>query len=363
MSNFKTMITTVLETYPHPNAHSLDICKVYGWEVVVQKDKWKQGDKCIYIQIDTILPKEIENKLFPSNSKITLNNSRVRQIKIRNFYSQGMIINPSEFNLQNISIETDVSDILNTKKYEPPVASLPSHMHVKTSKKIQNPTFNKYTHIENIKYYDRTLENYEEVVATCKLHGTSARYSWEPYPINTAWRKVLKFFGLAPKWEFCWGSHNVQIQNKLYHKGYYEEDVYTKMIKQYNLKEVIPKGCGIYGEIVGSGIQDGYSYGCAQGEHKFFVYDVRSTNKWWDYDAAKSLTKIMKLDYVSEMYRGPFVKETITQFLNDNPISKEVNEGLVVKPTKESYSNVLGRVILKYINPKYLENKDLTEFH
>ena len=41
----------------HPNADSLEIANVLGWQVIVQKDLHKEGDKIVFITIDTILPK------------------------------------------------------------------------------------------------------------------------------------------------------------------------------------------------------------------------------------------------------------------------------------------------------------------
>lgn len=368
MSDFKVTYTTILDVFPHPNAERLEYVKVYGFDVIVQKDRYKVGDSIIYCPIDAILPKDLEEKLFPPTGKIFLNKSRVRQIKIRGYYSQGLIIDPDLLWDEmcapiEVHLEADLSQMLNIVKYEPPATELPKGMGVKTSSKVQNPTFVKYTDIQNIKYYDRTLDNYPEVVATCKLHGTSARYSWEPYPVNTWWRKILSLLKLTPSWEFCWGSRQVQIQNKLMHKGYYDEDVYTKVLKNYDLKNRIPKGYGVYGEIVGPGIQAGYSYGIPEGHYGFYAYDVRKDGEWLSYDAARQFCQEHDIPYVPQMYRGPFNKEEITSLLGNNPISKEVNEGVVIKPTTESYSNQLGRVILKYINPVYLENKNNTEFH
>ena len=64
-------------------------------------------------------------------------------------------------------------------------------------------------------------------------------------------------------------------------KGFYEDDIWS--IVNEEVKDRIPKGFTVYGEIVGytpSGfpIQGEYTYGCERGEHKFFVYRVTQTN-------------------------------------------------------------------------------------
>jgi ATP-dependent RNA circularization protein (DNA/RNA ligase family) len=140
-------------------------------------------------------------------------------------------------------------------------------------------------------------------------------------------------------------------------------DVYTKIAKQEQLKIKIPRGFAVYGEIVGWGIQKGYLYQCGMDEHKFWVYDVYNVKekRWLNYDEAKLFCDTFSLQHVPVLYRGEFRKEKIDKLLPINVISKEINEGIVVKPVIERSSFLMGRVILKYINPEYLL-KDQTEF-
>ena len=39
-----------------PNADSIELVGVLGWQVVVKKNEYKVNDLCCYIQIDTIVP-------------------------------------------------------------------------------------------------------------------------------------------------------------------------------------------------------------------------------------------------------------------------------------------------------------------
>ena len=90
-SGYKVPLTTIKEIKSHPNADRLDIAVVYGFEVVIGKDGYKVGDKVLYIPIDSIIPIDLERELFPEDSKIKLSRSRVKQIRIRKFPSQGML--------------------------------------------------------------------------------------------------------------------------------------------------------------------------------------------------------------------------------------------------------------------------------
>jgi len=325
----------------HFNADRLDVITVTGWQVVTQRDKYKTGDEVIYIPINTILSQELEAKLFPIDSKIRLNKSRIRTIKLRKQISQGMILDPNEFDLEYVRA--------NCTKWEPPVANLPGHMNVNLPKKKKPDvkSFVKYTDMENGKYYDRCLKEGEhEVVITTKLHGTSARYGWHKYEANVWYQKMFSFLKVAPRWVFCYGSRNVQLQSKLSKKTYYKDDVYGKMLKQHNLKS-IPKGFSVYGEIVGDGIQKGWTYGCGKDEHKFYCYDVRDNvnEKWLDHADMMAFCEKHNIPTVPVRFIGYYAQGIIANYIDHNPLSDEVNEGVVLKMTTEQ-TGPMGRYIL-----------------
>lgn len=409
MSTFTVPFTKIREILPHDNATALEIAKVYDWNVVVQKGKYKAGDEIIYVPVDSILPWDLENRIFPPESKIKLRHSRIRSIKIRGQISQGMVLDIEDAHafdgaLKDLELETDVSVLLGITKYEHPANELPANMKVgQPKKKPGNPNFKKYTDIENFKYYDRMFQDGEDVYVSEKLHGTSFRAGWYPMVANTLWKKIKRFFGKLPAYEFCWGSRTIQIQVKGKHdgvnipsQGVNFDDVYTKMVKTYNLKEVIPNGYAIYGEIVGDGIQKGYTYGCGPKEHKLYVYDVMETNsgKYLDYfrvdhhgftfarsdeDAfnlvapdknAEPLFPMLLMSWglerVPELYVGPFSKEVIDGLRDgDSTITgQKIREGIVIKPLVEKTCRI-GRKVLKYISDAYyLKNQENgTDFH
>jgi len=381
MSSFKVPVTRVREVLPHDNADRLDIVKVYDWMVVTGKGNFKVGDQVIYIPVDSILPQELEDFLFPMTAKIKLTKHRVRSIKIRSHISQGMVVKPAELleshwgHLGELEDEEDIAQDLGITKYEPPDVEIPRHMQQK-KKRAVNPNFPKYTDIENFKWYDRIFQDGEEVYMSEKIHGTSFRCGWFKNEANTLWKKIKKFFGLLPEYEFCWGSRQVQIQCKLYHKGYYDEDVYTKMVRQYDLKKKLPKGYAIYGEIVGDGIQKGYTYGCGPGEHKLYVYDVMRDGKYLDYEISdatendpwpatfKEAVEAFDITPVPVLYVGPFKREILEQHRSGDSTlgGQKVREGLVIKPIHETTACV-GRKVLKAISDEYYMQKDGTDFH
>jgi RNA ligase (TIGR02306 family) len=359
-TTFKVPYTQIQSLEKHPNADRLSIAKCLGFEVVIRKDTYVIGDYVLFCPVDAVLPQWLENKIFSPESKIKLKNHRIRQTRIRGFPSQGMIIDPKDISdkINSLNKEQDYSEILEITKYEPPVKELPKGMQQSKKKKKENNNFKKYTDIENIKYYDRCLQDGEEVVASSKLHGTSFRAGWVKNEANTLFKKVLQFFKLLPEYEFCWGSRNVQIQTKFFHKGYYDEDIYTRIVEDYDLKKRIPKGFSVYGEIVGPGIQKGYTYGISNDDLKLYVYDVKVLDTWLDFMDFNTFCICFGFETVPIQYVGPWDKNVVERYLTYNPLSDEPNEGLVIKSTVERQTNSLSRLALKWINPEYYDYQD-----
>ncbi len=94
MSTHEVLVTYLEDVFDHPNADRLELAIVGNteWQVVVGAGEFIPGDPCIYIPIDSVLGKDIEDYLFPLGSKVTLSKSRVRSIKLRGALSQGMAI-------------------------------------------------------------------------------------------------------------------------------------------------------------------------------------------------------------------------------------------------------------------------------
>lgn len=375
MSEYKCPITEIKEIFEHPNATSLEFAKVYDFSVIVRKGQYKPGDKVLYIPIDSVIPLKLELLLFGPDSKIKLNKSRVRQIKIRGSYSQGMLVDlqtVAEF-LEDNSVfaaedNFNMAEKIGIFKYEPPSASYQTGLVRKRDKPKENPYFHKYGGIDNFKWYPDLFQEGEEVSITEKIHGSNIRFGYVPYVANNPWRKFLQWIGWAPKWEWVYGSNNVQLQQRWGYTGYYGEDVYGKVLAKYNAKDKVKEGEIWYGELYGDGIQKNYTYGCKNGEHKLVVFDVKYQNgtdsKYEDADKFQELARERGFDVVPELYRGPFNKDTAKALTQGDSVfvsSQKVREGVVIKSLKEQ-PTIIGRKLLKLISEKYLEG-DNSDFH
>ncbi|HBI01832.1 MAG TPA: RNA ligase (ATP) [Flavobacterium sp.] len=380
-STYKVPLTQIIAIEPHPNADRLEIATVYGFQVVIKKDSYKVNDHVIYIPIDSILPQKLEDFLFPADSKVKLTKHRVKQIRLRKIASQGMLINPADikavYDFTPSSLEDDYQELLEVKKYEPPLPKFQSEMGkpgARRTKPLENPNFHKYNGLDNIKWFPTLFKEGEMVVMQEKIHGSNARAAKLPYAANTVWKKiklfVMNLLKMKVSYEFCYGSNNVQLQERPGYTGYYGEDIYGKVFQSIDAASKIKDGETIFGEIYGSGIQKDYNYGCKEGEHKFVLFDVKvlqddGKQRWLGPDEVIAYGKERGFDVVPEVYRGPFnlalAKE---KTIGDSILapSQKVREGVVVKALEGYSDERCSNKALKVISEAYLDG-DNTDFH
>ena len=368
MSTLCVEICRIDNIEKHPNADKLDIAMIKGWQCVVASDSFKEGDLGLYIPIDSILPEELESKIFGTDCKVKLDKHRVRTIKLRKVISQGLLIRPEVAGINKYKLGEDFISVLGITKYEPP-QELPGIYGKcnKIKKRYINSNFKKYTDIENIKNYTQVFKDNDDVSITEKLHGTSFRAGWVESEANTIWKKIKKFFGLLDKYEWIFGSRNVQLSYKNRNKVYYDSNVYSRVSEQYNLKDKLDKGEVLYGEIVGHKIQSGYNYGCKEGEVKLYAYDIMRDNKYVDVCELKNVCKDRQISIVPELYLGvlnaDILKECTIGKSTISPENQPIREGCVIKSIIEETSPFVGRKILKSISNDYLLLKNGSDFH
>lgn len=358
MSTLKVELTTIDDVQPHPNADRLELAIVKGWNTVVGKGQFKPGDKCIYFPIDSLLPPILEETLFGKDSKITLKNGRIKTIKIRGAISQGLVANPKYFPEHNCfddygyAIGDDLTTLLGVTKYEPGPPAFEGFNGGAKPKRICNPHFHKYTGIENFKNFNRLFAPDEEVVITEKIHGTNFRAGWVPWVPRSFWDRVKKFFGFAPRWEFVVGSHNMERDPED------ENNVYSKIAKKLQLKEILPMGYTVYGEIFGPNIQGGYHYGVKDGEQGFVLFDAKCNELYHTQSGLEVLAEEFDLKLVPVLYQGPFKDANLPQLATGNSVfcpDQKVREGIVIR-------NLNRSKILKFISDEYLLGAQ-SEYH
>lgn len=367
MSTLAVTIERVANVRKHPNADRLAIADVQGWTIVTQPGL-QDGDLVVYFPIDSVLPTELETHVFGSDSKVKLSSGRIKTIRLRGEYSQGMIVPWSQartwpwLNMPNFrplgdapAIGTDLTQALGVKKYVSPAAARAalSGTGGNTSKvpAVLQRDIPRYTDLEHLARHPDSFVVGEQVVVTEKLHGTSARYGRVRPQTRTKWQKFKAFFGIKPKHQFVYGSRNIEYTD-LGVRGGAPTNIYGGVAKRLNLDngELVQKGEIVYGEIVGPGVQKGYAY--RQDQKEFYVYDVQKDGKWLSYDELGVWCAMRKLRIVPVLYVGPFFLEVVEQ-LTKGPSCIDSNtlvrEGVVVR--REGPGN---RMVRKVVSKEFL---------
>lgn len=106
---------------PIPDAHSIELATVLGWQVIVRKGDFRVGDLAVYVPIDTTVdPARTE---FAFLGKAT-QRARVKTAKIKGVYSQGLLLpTPATTTYEE---HQDVAAEYNVQKYEKDAATQPN---------------------------------------------------------------------------------------------------------------------------------------------------------------------------------------------------------------------------------------------
>jgi RNA ligase (TIGR02306 family) len=344
----------------HPNADSLSIARVKGWQVVVRTQDFKDEKLAVYVPLDAIADKNHPLLSF-------LEGKKVKTIKLRKAVSQGVLL-PYSVVSRYLQYEPKLGDNLakklNIKKYEAPLKTGPLVQKVKGNKNltyISPPDwFSKFTDIENWKNYPDKIKDGDLVVITEKLHGTNAR------------------FGISRKGKIFIGSHNKTLRMKqkktLMSKFKFWErklpdppkSVWSEVYERLNLEEklnilhkIYPESnIVLYGEIVGPKIQD-LTYNCKESD--LFVFGLMVNGRYVSSTKTKNIVKrCLDLNFVPVLHTGAF-RASLLDTANGKTVvngATHVREGIVIECITRTFDKELGRLILKCVSEEYYLRKD-----
>ncbi len=112
-------IATIDQILPHPNADTLELAKIRGWQVVVKKGEFQSGDLCVYCEIDAVMPERPEFE-FLRDRKF-----RIKTIRLRGELSQGICFPLSILPMGEVYLEPlegdDVTEALGIQLHQPPI--------------------------------------------------------------------------------------------------------------------------------------------------------------------------------------------------------------------------------------------------
>lgn len=118
-------IQTISKLSPIEGADRIELATVLGWNLIVKKGEYQEGEKCVYFEVDSFLPIRPEFEFLRDssykNSDILGEGFRIRTQKFRGQISQGLLMPLSILPYGvNQEIGTDVTEILGVKKWMVP---------------------------------------------------------------------------------------------------------------------------------------------------------------------------------------------------------------------------------------------------
>lgn len=254
-------IETISEILPHSNADNLAIAKVLGWQCIVKKDEFKAGDKIVFVVIDTILPANAPWSQFLKDKKNPDKSIRLKTIKLRGEYSQGLILPLSILPeaVQAWHLGADVGGELGIKKYEKEIPTqlagialggFPSHVVATTDEEngLSNPDL------------VQEVLSHPELTITLKLDGSSCTIIARDGEI----------------WQVC--SRRLSLKET-------ESNGFWKAARQLK----IPRGFtgAIQSELMGPGVQGNQ---LKLSEPTLFVFQIRQNDRFLSYEEMQNIT-------------------------------------------------------------------------
>lgn len=324
------------EPHPDPETTNLGIVRIGGFVVVVNKTQWQFPALCAYIEPDSLVKVNRPEFSFLKVRAGDKEQYRVRVMKLRGVYSQGLLIPAPE----GFSEGDDVMEFLEVEHYEPP-ETLSSGDSVKAprikhtvAESGDQEVFAPIYDVENINKFMHMFIDGEEIVAHCKIHGANLRAT-------------------CVNGELFVGSRNLwkkDTPNNSFWTGIRNSPTIIDFLKAN-------EGVVVYGELYGS-VQN-LKYGCPN-TCKVALFDILKDNEWLSYDESQKFVKEYDLPWAPLVYRGPFDLAKLRALAEEDSSMPEapkghIREGLVIKPIVERKDRKFNRVQLKIISNRYLD--------
>lgn len=325
-------IQKILSVEPIEEADRIEKISVLGWECVAKKGVFKEGDLCIYIEIDTLIPKYLLTDNLEDTEKI-----RLKTVKMRGQISQGLVLpinnnfyfdfmtwreecKFSDMEIPELIEGQDVTDLLEIEKYEKPIP-----LSMEELVKGNFPSFLSKTDETNIQSEPNLVSLIwgKPYYITKKMDGTSATY--------------YKFEG---KFGVC--SRNLELKDG--------NNIYWNMARKYDLENIIKDGMCIQGEICGPNIQKNK---LGLKELDLFIFNCYAI-KGRQYVEPKWLLSNYKLSFVPYIETGENFHHTFSELLKIAGETLYDNltpaEGVVVRSLdqKVSFKVLNSSFLLRY---------------
>lgn len=334
------------------------LATVDGWNVIVKKDEFQVGDKCIYCEIDSVMP-ETEYFEFLRSKKF-----RIKTMKMAGVISQGICFPLNILPKKDYKVDEDVTDVLGITQYEPTMDIEPK---VKKTKFYKYPKFlmrfncfrqlvykldhrgskgfpsfiskTDETRIQNAPFY---LEDKREWIVTEKIDGQSGTFCLV--------KKKSKIPFLKSKFEYIVCSRNLRLFKK-------DTSSYWTVSDKYNIEQVLKNIIGnnewvcLQGECISPKVQ-GNKYKVS--EPDLYAFNLIYPTGRLSSIAAKKILKKENIKFVPILDEHFILPNTVNEMLEyahgESILGNTIREGVVVRSVdgKQSFKAVDPLFLIKY---------------
>ncbi len=363
-------VRTLSELHPIKGADFIEMGIIDGWQVIVKKGEFEEGDLCVFFEIDSFLPVdpryEFLGKTQEHQGKLGY---RLKTLKLKKTLSQGLALPLNMFpEISNKDWGNDVTDKLKVFKYDN-TTTLRGAANNPPNKKFRNfPEFLRKTdqeRIQNLMSYFDTQEDtpFEETLkldgSSCTMYSHKTNYTlYERFKnlFTGEFRSTYTRFGVA--------SRNLDLKRGVsksttFTNGEQTSEFSTsnfwKAAIKYNIEDMLPEGYAIQGELIGPKIQSNHE---KVEDIEFYIFDV------FNIKTQKYLTPAERVQFLldngmlhihipivnSEVYL--FTEHTNINTLLERVAGDSMNRGVVSEG--RVYKSHDGKRTFKVINNKFL---------
>lgn len=351
-------IREITEIQPIEGRDRIALATVDGWHVIVTKEDFNVGTKCVYCEIDSVLPEKPEFEFLRSKK------FRIRTMKMAGVISQGicfpLTILPVKKDGSEYEIGEDVTDIIGVKQYEETMDNDKEVAPSKSKKKYPAflmrfkwfrrlvlpkktkggfPSFVSKTDEERIQNMPWVLKDKQEWIATEKIDGQSGTFA------------LVKHKGwFRTQYEYIVCSRNLRLGN---HDG----SSYWRVSDKYEIENVLKNMIGnhewiaIQGECIGPKIQKN-KYRVTDCD--LFVFNLIYPNGRVGSRLAKSMCEQHGLNFVPILDEHVILPDTVDEVLayahGNSELADTLREGIVFRTPdgKQSFKAVDPEFLLKW---------------
>lgn len=346
-------IAKIKSSVPVKNTDRLDVTRMEGkgWNVITGRGEFAPGDLVVYFEIDSCLPIEDRYeflrdrclKNYREGQEIIKQVFRIRSMKLRGIYSQGLILPLSSFpEIKDPREGDDVTELLQVELFGDLEQKLNPSYHLSGEIMGDFPAWLEKTDEERIQNLAELFENegvrHTKFEVTEKYDGASGTFVYAPE------------FSSDP---FFVCSRNIRLKDT-------EDNVFWTINRKYGIKEKLQKlyedngiSYAIQGEVVGPGInsnRDKYE------AVDFFVFRIKNVteNRWltpeerYVFCEEHCLKHVRVIDKSMKVFEQLHSVDEILDYVEGKTERGNEREGMVFK------SLPAGALSFKAVSNKYL---------